>query len=213
MYQQHQLYRKHSRSHQFLKANSREIGSGSLSTQVGEITHLNHTWFVRPVDSNRQPSPILSAWFTEILSAIFENRSQPQTVYELLADNLDLVQYLPNQLQRLQTSVATLTKEQRFTLAWVLVDLGGWIWKLLDGDKAQNREVAIACCETALHLLEFHKFSRIWGKIHHNLALAYAERLMGDRTSNLSQAFTHYQQSAQVVGRQSFPNQWLAINN
>ncbi len=44
--------------------------------------------------------------------------------------------------------------------------------------------------------------------MHNNLAFAYAERLMGDRAANLSQAFTHYQKAVEIIDRQVFPKHW-----
>ncbi len=196
----------YSRSHQGLGTHPQEVSSSGLSKKIGEITNLSPTSFWHKVENNRQPTPIILALFAEILD-------EPQKVCELLAENVELIQNLPNELRRLATkSALTLTKDRSFTLACVLLDFGAFIWKLPHGQKAQNREVAIACCETALNLLESQKFSQVWGQIHNNLALAYAERLMGDRTANLSQAFTHYQKAAQVVGRQPFPKHWIAIH-
>lgn len=204
----------YSRSHQRFKAHPQTINFGGVSKHSAEISHLNHAWVGQPVQTNSQSSPIFSAGLMEILSAIVQHPQQKPKVFELLTKNLDLIQNLPHELRRLTTkSTAPFTKNQSMTLAWVLVDLGSFIWKLPHGQKASNREVAIACCETALHLLESDKFSHIWGKIHNNLALAYAERLVGDRTANLLQAFTHYQKAVEVIGRQSFPKHWHTINS
>jgi hypothetical protein len=205
----------YSRSHQRFKGHPQAINFGGVSKHSAEISHLNHAWVWQTVQTNsQQSSPIFSAGWMEILSTICQHPHQEQKVFELLTKNLDLIQNLPNELRRMTTkSASPFTKNQSMTLAWVLVDLGGFIWKFPHGQKASNREVAIACCETALHLLEPHKFSQVWGQIHNNLALAYAERLSGDRTANLLQAFTHYQKAVEVIGRQSFPKHWHTINS
>lgn len=198
------------RSHQRFKAHSQAINFGGGSKPGGEISHLNHAWVWQTVQTNNpQSSPMFSPGVMEILSTIFHHPHQEQKVFELLTKNLDLIHNLPHELRRLTAKSASLfTKNQSMALAWVLVDLGGFIWKFPHGQKAFNREVAIACGETALHLLESEKFSQPWGQIHNNLAFAYAERLMGDRTANLSQAFAHYQNAVGVIGRQAFPKHW-----
>ncbi len=45
------------------------------------------------------------------------------------------------------------------------------------------------------------------------LGSAYCERIRGERTDNLEQAISHYQQALQVYTRQAFPEQWATTQN
>ncbi|WP_234406421.1 CHAT domain-containing protein [Limnothrix sp. PR1529] len=46
-----------------------------------------------------------------------------------------------------------------------------------------------------------------------NLAIAYTQRIRGDRADNLEQAISAYKQAARVYTRQAFPEKWAAIQN
>jgi hypothetical protein len=96
-------------------------------------------------------------------------------------------------------------------LAAVLVNLGEAIGESAIGDRGENTETAIACCELALDVLKCDRFPQARAPIHNNLALMYSERLGGDRLTNLSRAFSHYERAAQVSRRQPFPETWESV--
>lgn len=202
----------HRLAHQRVKFHSQEIDSLELTENREKVIHGSGA--VAPaLEINQKQTPMLSALLTEVLSVIFPGhpeQMEPQTFSQLFAENLEMVKSLPHDLQQWLSTQApeNLSPHQQFSLAQVLVDFGGFIWKLPDNQKVLRREVAIACGETALHLLESQQFSQLWGQIHNNLAFAYAERLMGERIANLLQAFTHYQKAVEVIGRQPFPKHW-----
>lgn len=206
----------HGRSHQRVKSHSPEIDPLELSENWEQLSHRSGAVVAPTLKTRQKQAPILAALLTEILSVIFPYQVEPQKVSIFLGENLEIIKSLPHHLQQWLSTQApgSLSRHQQFTFASVLVDFGGLIWKLSDGQKVYRREVAIACGETALHLLESEKFSQPWGQIHNNLAFAYAERLMGDRAANLSQAFSHYQTAVEVIGRQAFPKHWhrLTVN-
>ena len=47
-----------------------------------------------------------------------------------------------------------------------------------------------------------------WAKTMMNLAIAYSDRIRGDRAENLEQAIEGYQQALQVMTRQAMPVEW-----
>lgn len=96
-------------------------------------------------------------------------------------------------------------------LAAVLVNLGSANRESEIGDRGENTETAIACCELALDVLKRDRFPQARAPIHNNLALMYSDRLGGDRLTNLSRAFSHYESAAQVSRRQPFPETWESV--
>ncbi|MBO0349556.1 hypothetical protein J0895_10625 [Phormidium pseudopriestleyi FRX01] len=106
----------------------------------------------------------------------------------------------------------TLSPKRAIEFATIVVNLGGQIWNYSEGKKAHFIEIAIACCETALPMFPCDRLqSQRWGATHDNLALAYSERLQGDRINNLARSFSHYQLASQIFIRHPFPQQWLPL--
>lgn len=152
---------------------------------------------------------------TRFLATVLQEMEQvqgnPTALYPTLARHDELL--TDRFAERLSCVVIgilpTLSPKQTLEFAIVLVNLGGQIWNYSEGKKAEFIEIAIACCETALPMLPCSRLqSQRWGATHDNLALAYSERLQGDRIDNLARSFSHYQQASQVFIRHPFPQQW-----
>ncbi len=152
---------------------------------------------------------------TRFLATVLQEMEQvqgnPTALYPILARHDELL--TDRFAERLSCVVIgilpTLSPKQTLEFATVLVNLGGQIWNYSEGKKADFIEIAIACGETALPMLPCSRLqSQRWGATHDNLALAYSERLQGDRIDNLARSFSHYQQASQVFIRHPFPQQW-----
>ncbi|MCT7958117.1 hypothetical protein [Laspinema palackyanum] len=146
-----------------------------------------------------------------VLQEMENVQGNPTALYPTLARHDELLSdRFAERLSRVVIGILpTLNQKQAIELATVLVNLGGQIWNYSEGKKAHFIEIAIACGETALPMLPCSRLqSHRWGATHDNLALAYSERLQGDRLDNLARSFSHYQQAAEVFIRHPFPQQW-----
>ncbi|AFY82361.1 hypothetical protein [Oscillatoria acuminata] len=149
-----------------------------------------------------------------VLQEMEKVQGHPTALYPTLARHDELLSdRFAERLSRTVIGILpTLSQKQTLEFATVLVNLGGQIWNYSEGKKAHFIEIAIACGETALPMLPCSRLqSQRWGATHDNLALAYSERLQGDRIDNLARSFSHYQQAAKVFIRHPFPQQWLPL--
>jgi CHAT domain-containing protein/TPR repeat protein len=80
------------------------------------------------------------------------------------------------------------------------------------GDRANNLEKAINCCNQALLVTSPENFPAEWAQTQNNLGNAYAERILGDKADNLEQAINCFEQ-ALLVTCDSFPVEWAKNQN
>lgn len=149
-----------------------------------------------------------------VLQKTLETNGNSQAVYPVLETHAQLLdERFAQRLRSFAIAILpVLSSEQAVEFATVLVNFSSLMWEFPQGRRTSNIEIAIACCETALPMLPCETdFSQVWAKTHNNLALAYSERLRGDRTSNLGRAFSHYQKASQIFIRQPFPQQWSRL--
>ncbi|WP_254566635.1 hypothetical protein [Oscillatoria sp. HE19RPO] len=153
-------------------------------------------------------------FLTTVLQEMEQVQGNPTALYPTLARHDELLSdRFAERLSRVVIGILpTLSQKRTLELATVLVNLGGQIWNYSEGKKADFIEITIACGETALPLFPCDRLqSQRWGATHDNLALAYSERLQGDRIDNLARSFSHYQQAAKVFIRHPFPQQWRPL--
>lgn len=180
-------------------------GQESTDRQRGliEAIALSHS-------TDRQTTRFLAT----VLQEMEKLQGNPTALYPTLAKHDELLSdRFAERLSRVAIGILpTLSQKQTLEFATVLVNLGGQIWNYSEGKKAHFIEITIACCETALPMLPCSRLqSQRWGATHDNLALAYSERLQGDRLDNLARSFSHYQQAAQIFIRHPFPQQWRPL--
>ncbi len=149
-----------------------------------------------------------------LLQATLKSNGNPELVWELLAKNPGKVTFHFVQVLRswgtLVLSVAS--PQEAAVIGSILVELGGFIYSYKDGDETMNLEIAIATSETALPVFSTSESRWQWAIIHNNLALAYSDRLYGERLENIPIAYRHYDEAKRIFfQRQSFPREWASI--
>ena len=77
----------------------------------------------------------------------------------------------------------------------------------ISGERAENLEQAIACCQQALQVYTREALPMEWAMTQHNLGNAYLDRIRGERAENLEQAITCYKQTLDVYVLKAFPYQ------
>ncbi|MCX8120223.1 MAG: hypothetical protein N3E45_05260 [Oscillatoriaceae bacterium SKW80] len=154
------------------------------------------------------------SFLIDILQATFESKGNPETVYPLLLENVELLE--PHLVYILRhwamMSFCVVSPQESTIIAGVLVDFGGLIWAFPEGERDINIEIAIACCEMALRIYNRIEHPQEWASTENNLALAYSYRCIGSPVENIRRAYIHYYRGKQIFQRQSFPQEWTPIS-
>ncbi|MGD1713332.1 hypothetical protein [Dapis sp. BLCC M172] len=150
----------------------------------------------------------------EVLKSTFKSQGDPQIVYPLIVENIDLLEphfiYILRKWAR--QIFPNICQNRAAIIANTLVNFGQIIWALPDGDSDVNLEIALACCELALEVYNLDKFPEQWTIVNKNLALIYQNRCYGVSTHNLIKSLEHYQKANIVFPQQSFPKKWTEFN-
>jgi len=145
-----------------------------------------------------------------LLNASIEGRGEIGAVYPLLVESVELLE--PHFIYELRSwgreTFPQLSQEKKVAIANALADLSRVIWALPEGDPDIDLEIAIACNELALELLNSSEAPELWATINNNLALAYSERSFGDTVNNDLKSYASYHQAQQIFPCQPFPEQW-----
>lgn len=146
----------------------------------------------------------------EALQITFNSQGDPQKVYPLIVENLDLLEphfiYILRKWAK-QTFPRN-CQNRAGIIASVLVNFGQIFWALPDGDPDINLEIALACCELALEVYNLDEFPYQWAIVHNNIALIYRNRCYGNSAHNIIKSFEHYQQAKLVFPEEIFPKKW-----
>jgi tetratricopeptide (TPR) repeat protein len=150
----------------------------------------------------------------ETLQKISEN-TNPQVIYPFWAQNLDklddnLAQILDSRVRETLTQV---TQEQAYYMARDIFNFSNLIQQFPLGDIAANKEIAITGYEMALTIFTFEAFPRNWADTQNNLAIAYRNRIRGEKAENLERAIIVYQEALKVYTFDAFPQQWAITQN
>ena len=148
------------------------------------------------------------------LELTFNSQGDPQTVYPLIVENIDLLEpHFIYILRKWAKQTFLKIPQNRATIiASTLVNFGRIIWALPDGDSDVNLEIALACCELALEVYYLDKFPEQWAIVHNNLTVIYQSRCYGVPNHNLIKSFEHYQKANLVFPGQRFPQKWTDLS-
>ncbi|MBD2604079.1 tetratricopeptide repeat protein [Scytonema hofmannii FACHB-248] len=167
------------------------------------------------MSSSLPTSPQLH-FFSQILQATNENRDNPQVVYSLLQENLNLLDDTFAQVLR-DWAIKTLPNpeaKQTQNIAVDIVIFSELIQKFPLGNQASNLEIAIAGYEVALTVLNRQENPQDWAIVQYNLGTAYFYRIQGERPENLERAIIAYTNALQVCKNEAFPPDWgMTPNN
>jgi len=152
-------------------------------------------------------------FLVEVLKLTFNSQGDPQTVYPLIVENLDLLE--PHFIYILRKwakqTFPNICQNRAAIIASILVNFGQIIWALPDGYSDVNLEIALSCCELALEVYDLDKFPEQWAIVNNNLALIYQTRCYGVSSHNLIKSFAHYQKANMVFPQQNFPKKWTEL--
>jgi len=149
-----------------------------------------------------------------LLQGTLKSNGNPELVWRLLAENPGKVTFHFVQVLRSWGTLvlSVVSPQEAAIIGSILTELGGFIYSYKDGDETMNLEIAIATVETVLPVFSTSESRREWATLHNNLALAYSDRIYGDRLENIPIAYRHYDEAKRIFfQRQSFPGEWASI--
>ncbi|NEP56963.1 MAG: tetratricopeptide repeat protein [Symploca sp. SIO2G7] len=160
------------------------------------------------MDENRSQA------YLELIQSLLNSPSGEEA--QILQANLDklddgLTQIL--QAWAIQT-LAKVEPEQAQSIATILFRFGNLIGQFTLGNRASNlEEDAIASYKNALQIYTSEAFPFEWATIQNNLAIAYHERIRGEKADNLEDAIASCQNALEIYTREAFPFEWAAAQN
>ena len=80
----------------------------------------------------------------------------------------------------------------------------------INGDTAENLEMAIAVYQYALQVRTKEAFPNQWAMTQYNLGIAYRNRIKGNNAQNVELALAAYQKALEVYTKETFPTAWAA---
>lgn len=164
--------------------------------------------------SPETPAETTLGLLLQLLQATLKSNGNPEFVWELLAENPGKVTFHFVEVLRSWGSLvlSVVSPQEAAIIGSTLVELGGFIYGYKDGDETMNMEIAIATAETVLPVFATSESRYEWAIIHNNLALAYGDRLYGERLDNVAIAYRHYDEAKRIFfQRQGFPREWVSI--
>jgi tetratricopeptide (TPR) repeat protein len=149
-----------------------------------------------------------------VLEETSDCNGNPQRVYKLLQDNLELLD--DNFAAVLQswasTTMVQVELRQAQYIAAVICNFSNLMQQFSFGNRARSLEIAIAGYEIVTTIYTREAFPENWAMIQNNLGIAY-DRINKDRVQNLEDAIRCFNLALQVYTREAFPEDWAAIQN
>ncbi|MEG5162617.1 CHAT domain-containing protein [Microcoleus sp. AT3-A2] len=144
----------------------------------------------------------LLTWDTDEQTAIL------QANLELLDD--DFARYLREWATQ---TLAEMESEEAYTFASNIYSFSNLIQQFPLGSKSSNMEIAITGYKVGLQIFKRDTYVENWAAIQNNLAVAYSERIKGERGENIERAIALCEAALQVYTRPAFPEQWAMIQH
>jgi tetratricopeptide (TPR) repeat protein len=150
-----------------------------------------------------------------VLQSVNESNANPDIVYPLFRQNLDLfdldiIEVLRNWINAKFTE---LNRDLQELIASDLVSFGNLIQQFPLGNKAINMELSITCYESALEIYTNADFLIDWATTQHNLATAYYNRIRGDKAKNLELSIACYESALEIRTKVNLPMSWAKTQN
>ncbi|MEG4577923.1 CHAT domain-containing protein [Microcoleus sp. N3A4] len=152
----------------------------------------------------------------EVLQATADSDGDPNVIYPLLRDNINLVNDNLAVVLRnwARENLPKLDSQER--RIHIIADVFRFSNAIADyplGRRASNLEIAIAGYEIALTVVTSQKYAENWANIQNNLANAYHNRIRGEKADNLERAIATFQILLEVYTREAFPFEWARVQN
>jgi CHAT domain-containing protein len=185
--------------------------ANSLMTLAGRLMGT----YGNTMPDKSSPSTYLT-FLTEVLQVTADSKGERQVIYDVLRDNLNLVNdnlagVLRNWAAETLPNLDSPDISTFCTL--VVIDFSNAIQQFPWGSKVRNVDIAIAGYEVAMTIFTRQEYPEYWAGIQNNLGLAYLYRIRGERADNLEMAIEFFQASLSVYTHKAFPCDWARSQN
>ncbi|MBW4661051.1 MAG: tetratricopeptide repeat protein [Drouetiella hepatica Uher 2000/2452] len=144
-----------------------------------------------------------------VLQLVVDSQGNAQQVYPFLAQHQDqLNETLLQTLPQIAAALLAGNPEQQQFVAAVLMNFGNLIQQFPLGKRWLNLELGIVAYQHALTVRTQQAMPVDWAITMINLAVAYSDRIRGDRAENIEQAIATYQHALTVMTQQAMPLDW-----
>ena len=182
----------------------------NLASQVGEFLGMREE---EDSDDSEGGSPQEYLRFIlELLEAEQDSNCDVAVVYPILKQRQHLLNARFAEI--LQQVASNLIAEQPQAIEDIVVlieNLSFHISKFPLGRRANNIEIAITGYQIVLNNLE--RETERWARTQNNLAIAYRDRIRGEKAQNIELAIASCTNAAQVYNRDAFPQDWALTQN
>lgn len=149
----------------------------------------------------------------QILQAIESTKGDPQVVYGILQEHVELldesfVQVLHDSIE---TTLSMIEPQRALRLAADLVIFGSLMQQFPLGQRSNTLEIALMSFQIALSVFHLDRQPQEWALIQQHLGSIYVERSIGDKAENLEMAIECFQSALQVYTREAFPSEWASV--
>jgi tetratricopeptide (TPR) repeat protein len=148
-----------------------------------------------------------------VLQSVDESDGNPDIIYPLFRQNLDLLNLDIIEVFRnwVSDTFTEIDSTEQKLIAIDIFNLGNLIQEFPLGNKAVKMEWSIECYFQALKIFTVSEDPENWGVIQNSLAVAYSDRIRGDRAKNLERSIECYRAALEVRTPEAFPREWANI--
>jgi CHAT domain-containing protein len=149
-------------------------------------------------------------FFIIALATILEEHENPGKIHLLFqANSLLLNEQLIEEIQS-WTSNELLNTDQddKYSIARLVLLFGSFVLESPWGIPGINIEIAIASFKISLNIYTRCDYPDEWAEVHNNLAVAYADRELGEKQDNIEISINYYLLVLEVYSRHKFPYEW-----
>ncbi|XZN93094.1 MAG: CHAT domain-containing protein [Microcoleus sp.] len=183
----------------------------NLASQLGEFFDTNDEG--DSDDSEGEDSQEYVNFILELLQAEQDSNSDVAVVYPILAQrqhllNLRLAETLQQVAQKL---IAEENAESIASIVGIIENLSIDIYQFPLGSRANNLEIAITGYQIVLNNRE--PGSEKFAQTQNNLAIAYRNRIKGEKAENIEVAIASYTAALTIYTPEAFPEKWATTQN
>ncbi|MEH2337986.1 CHAT domain-containing protein [Nostoc sp.] len=158
---------------------------------------------------------ISSKFLNTALQATLNSTGDLKAIYPLLEANLDkLDKRLIILLENWKISILPeLTFDEAAETAAAIIDFSKRLREFPLGNKSDNIEIALVCCQVGQTVFTSTTYSEIWGLAQTILAYLYWERIEEDRAQNLETSINLCQEALKIRSYETDPQNWAEVQN
>jgi CHAT domain-containing protein/peptidoglycan hydrolase-like protein with peptidoglycan-binding domain len=185
-------------------------GNSNAGRLRGFVTQLAQVLGIETEQETAAAETETAAQFLiQTLKLVATSKGNPQQVYAVWAQqqgqiNVVMLEALPQVAAQLFAG----DTEKRTYFAAVLVTFGNLINQFPLGTRWLNLELGIASYQQSLKVMTQAVMPVEWTTTMNNLAIAYTDRIRGDKADNIDAAIEAYQQVLKVVTQAAMPVEW-----